>query len=268
MKRLFTLALLLTFLLNPVSGPAHSIQDSAFPGAKSQWYGYERHDFKFNDRNAIVVAPREALPGKPWIWRPAFFNAFPSVDRAMLALGYHVAYYDLTHLYGSPRAVQLGTEFFNEMVSRYGLKNKVIVEGFSRGGMFAVNWAAANPDKVSCLYLDAPVCDVESWPGRKQEKLWNDFLTEWNLNENDMAGFKGNPLDNLKPIAKAEIPIIGVAGDSDTTVPYEENLEILAQRYKKMHGKTEVILKPGCDHHPHSLGAPAPIVRFILDHAK
>ena len=61
MKRLFTLALLLTFLLNPVSGPAHSIQDSAFPGAKSQWYGYERHDFKFNDRNAIVVAPREAL---------------------------------------------------------------------------------------------------------------------------------------------------------------------------------------------------------------
>ena len=134
MKRLFTLALLLTFLLNPVSGPAHSIQDSAFPGAESQWYGYERHDFKFNDRNAIVVAPREALPGKPWIWRPAFFNAFPSVDRAMLALGYHVAYYDLTHLYGSPRAVQLGTEFFNEMVSRYGLKNKVIVEGFSRGG--------------------------------------------------------------------------------------------------------------------------------------
>lgn len=44
--------------------------------------------------------------------------------------------------------------------------------------------------------------------------------------------FKGNPIDNLKPLAKAKIPIIAVAGDSDKTVPYDENLEILAARYK------------------------------------
>ena len=265
---LLTLLLALSLGRAAAATPAKNEQADSFPGTVSQWHGYIRHDFKFNGRDAIVVVPQASLPGKPWIWRPAFFGAFASVDVAMLALGYHVAYYDVTHLYGSPHAVELGTLFFNEMVSRYGLRDKVIVEGFSRGGMFAVNWAAANPSKVSCLYLDAPVCDVESWPSRKDTKLWNDFLTEWHLTEADMPTFKGNPLDNLRPIAKARIPIIGVAGDSDKTVPYDENLKILASRYRKMHGLIQVILKPGCDHHPHSLSAPAPIVRFIIDKAR
>ncbi len=269
-QTLCLLTMLLTLSLGRAAAdtPTTNGQEDPFPGTTSQWHGCVRHDFKFNDRDAIVVVPKASLPGKPWIWRPAFFNAFASVDVAMLALGYHVVYYDVTHLYGSPRAVKLGTEFFNEMVSRYGLRDKVIVEGFSRGGMFAVNWAAANPEKVSCLYLDAPVCDVESWPSRKETKLWNDFLTEWHLTEADMSSFKGNPLDNLRPIAKARIPIIGVAGDSDKTVPYDENLKILARQYQKMHGVIKVILKPGCDHHPHSLEAPAPIVKFILNNAK
>jgi pimeloyl-ACP methyl ester carboxylesterase len=239
-----------------------------FPGTVSEWNGYKRHDFKFNDRDAIVVEPKAALAGRPWIWRPAFFNAFPSVDIALASLGYYVAYYDLTHLYGSPRAVKLGTEFYNAMVNDYGLNSKVIVEGFSRGGLFAVNWAAANPDCVACLYIDAPVCDIESWPGRKNQQLWNDFLKEWNFTGETLDVHKVNPLDHLKQIAKAKIPIIGVAGDSDKTVPYDENLELLAKRYHKLHGgKIQVILKAGCDHHPHSLEAPAPIVKFILDNA-
>lgn len=87
----------------------HTMQ--AFPGVKSKWEGYDRYDFKFKNRNAIVVVPKKAAPGNPWIWRPAFFAAFPSVDIALLNNGFHVAYYDLTHLYGSPRAVKLGTEF-------------------------------------------------------------------------------------------------------------------------------------------------------------
>lgn len=250
------LYLFVCFLFFCLSGKAQ--------GETAQWNGCDRHDFQFKDRDAIVVVPKHAAKGNPWIWRPAFFDAFPSVDKALLEKGFHVVYYDVTHLYGSPRAVALGTDFYREMVTRYGLSEKVTLEGFSRGGLFAFNWAARNPDKVACIYVDAPVCDVFCWPGRKNTALWNDLLSEWNLTDADMEHFKGNPIDNLAPIAAAAIPIISVCGDSDETVPYEKNMDIIRSRYLAAGGPVEVIVKKGCGHHPHSLENPEPVVNFIL----
>ena len=240
----------------------HTMQ--AFPGRKSSWNGYDRYDFQFRGRDAIVVCPQQAAPGKPWIWRPAFFGAFPSVDKALLGKGFHVAYYDLTHLYGSPRAVEAGTAFYGYMKNYYGLSSKVTVEGFSRGGLFAFNWAAKNTDKVACIYVDAPVCNVFSWPGRKDQALWNGLLKEWNLTDAEMDTFAGNPVDHLEPLVKAGIPVIAVCGDSDRVVPYPENMEVVRNKYSRLGGLVEVILKPGCDHHPHSLDDPQPVVDFIL----
>lgn len=231
---------------------------------KSEWNGCDRYDFTFKDRQATVVVPKKAAKGNPWIWRPAFFDAFPSVDKALLEKGFHIVYYDVTHLYGSPRAVSLGTEFYKDITDRYGLSPKVTLEGFSRGGLFAFNWAAQNTDKVACIYVDAPVCNVFSWPGRKNATLWNDLLKEWNLTDAEMEHFKGNPIDNLAPIAAAGIPIISVCGDSDQTVPYKENMDVVRSRYLAAGGPVEVILKKGCDHHPHSLDNPEPVVDFIL----
>ena len=91
--------------------------DIVTPGSKSQWNGYERYDFRFKERDAIVVVPKQAAKGNPWIWRPAFFDAFPSVDKALLEKGFHVVYYDVTHSYGNPRAVALGTDFYNYIYS-------------------------------------------------------------------------------------------------------------------------------------------------------
>jgi lysophospholipase L1-like esterase/pimeloyl-ACP methyl ester carboxylesterase len=247
-----------------ITGKETNHQMQAFPGQKSQWNGCDRYDFTYQGRDAIVVVPHKALKGNPWIWRPAFFDAFPSVDSALVTKGFHVVYYDVTHLYGSPHSVGLGTDFYNYMINYYKLSPKVTLEGFSRGGLFAFNWAAKNPEKVACIYVDAPVCDLKSWPGRKQTQLWNDMLKEWNIQDSDMATFKGNPLDNLKPIAAAGIPIISVCGDSDQTVPYLENMDKARTRYLQLGGSVEVIIKKGCDHHPHSLTDPTPVVNFIL----
>ena len=150
------------------------------------------------------------------------------------------------------------------MTDLYNLSEKVTLEGFSRGGLFVFNWAAQNTEKVACIYVDAPVCDVFSWPGRKNTALWNDLLKEWNLTDAGMEHFKGNPIDNLAPIAAAGIPIISVCGDSDQTVPYKENMDVVRSRYLAAGGPVEVILKKGCDHHPHSLDNPEPVVDFIL----
>lgn len=242
--------------------PAYTRQ--AFPGKVSNWNGFCRYDFICNGRQAIVVAPHKAAEGRPWIWRPAFFNAFPFVDRALLEKGFHVAYYDLTHLYGSPRSVDLGTNFYQIMCKFYNLSTKVTLEGFSRGGLFVFNWAAKNPEKVACIYADAPVCNVFSWPGKDRKEQWKGMLREWHLSEDAMVDFKGNPIDNLEPLAKAHIPVIMVCGDSDKTVPYLDNTKPLADRYRAMGGVVETILKHGCDHHPHSLEKPEPIIDFIV----
>ena len=233
---------------------------------KQTWHGGTRHDFKFKERDAIVVEPAEAAEGNPWVWRPAFFDAFPSVDVALLAKGFHIVYLDLTHEYGNPKSVALGTDFYQWICENYALSEQVTLEGFSRGGLYALNWAIANPEKVACLYLDAPVCDVFSWPGREQPELWQDLLQKWDTTDKEMASFPGNPIDHLQPLAAAGVPILAVCGDSDRVVPYSENMEVLRNRYVALGGPVEVILKPGCDHHPHSLENPEPVVDFILRH--
>ena len=75
-----------------------------------------------------------------------------------------------------------------------------------------------------------------------------------------------NPVDNLKPLALAKIPILGVCGDADTGVPPAENIQLVERRYREMGGEIKVIVKPGVGHHPHSLPDPKPIVDFILVH--
>ena len=59
-----------------------------------------------------------------------------------------------------------------------------------------------------------------------------------------MNNFKGNPIDNLEPLADAGIPVISVCGDSDRTVPYEENMKIVADRYRACRNHSETRLRP------------------------
>ena len=235
---------------------------------KSSWCGCDRYDYQIDGRAAIMVVPETPAPGKPWIWRPAFFDAFPSVDKALLAEGWHVAYYDVTHCYGTPQSVEWAKDFYDDALERFGVNPKATVEGFSRGGYFSFAWAATYPQTVASIYVDAPVCDITSWPGRKDKVLWEDFLNNWGLDDSEVDdSFKGNALQHLKPIAKARIPIISVCGGSDTAVPFEENFKKVKEAYEQMGGTVELILKPDCGHHPHSLEDPRPVVDFLKRYA-
>ena len=247
-----------------LTGESKNYIAQEFPGTKTEWEGFDRYDFKFKDRQVIAVVPKKALEGNPWIWRPAFFGAFPTVDKALLEKGFYVLYYDLTHLYGSPNSIRLGNDFYQYMTNYYGLSPKVTLEGFSRGGLFAFNWAAQNPDKVACIYVDAPVCNLLSWPGRKESDLWNGVLKEWNLTDKEMDSFQGDPVHTANIIAKAGIPVISVCGDSDKVVPFDENMKVVRDILAKEGCPVELILKKGVDHHPHSLENPKPIVDFII----
>ena len=76
-------------------------------------------------------------------------------------------------------------------------------------------------------------------------------------------GFAQNPLDQVDRLVAADIPIIGVVGLKDGVVPYEENLGAFVPKYRAAGGRIKVLKKPECDHHPHSLEDPTPVVEFI-----
>ena len=239
--------------------------------ARSQWQGYQRLDFLVADRACLLVIPKTAAAGKPWIWRTEFFGAFPAADEALLGKGYHVAYMNVENMYGAPVAMPLMDQYYDHLTTTYQLSHRVVVEGFSRGGLFAFNWAARNPAKVACLYVDAPVCDFKSWPGGKGKGKgspanWEGCLKVYGLTEEQALAYQLNPVDNLKPLAAAKIPVIAVCGDADDVVPIAENIQLVEKRYRELGGEIQVIVKPGVGHHPHSLADPQPIVDFILAH--
>jgi len=248
-----------------------------FPGTKSQWQGFDRYDFDFNGKPAIVVVPPHPLPGNPWAWRGEFFGAFANADVELVAKGFHIAYLGVPDLFGSPRAVNYWNDFYAELTGKYGLAKKVALIGLSRGGLYCYNWASVNPDKVACIYADAAVCDFKSWPGGQPKGLgkgpgsaseWAKLLKTYDFKSDaEAVAFKGNPVDNLQPLAAANIPLLHVYGDADKTLPWEENTGVVAARYKQLGGNITLIPKPGGDHHPHGLTNPEPIVDFILKYA-
>ena len=239
----------------------------------SQWNGYDRLDFKVAGREALLVKPKTPAAGNPWIWRTEFFGHEPQGDIALLAAGWHVAFFKVSDMYGAPQSIELMTQFHAHVTREYGLKPKAVLEGFSRGGLYAVNFAAAHPDKTAALYLDAPVLDIRSWPGGKGKgkgsaTCWKQALEIYALTEDTAKDFKGNPLDHAEAIAKAGIPIVAVVGDADDVVPYAENTKPFAEKFRAAGGTIEVIVKLGVNHHPHSLKDPKPFVDFLLKHAK
>lgn len=235
--------------------------DAVFPGNKSKWNGFDM----YKDKGRIVVVPDKVAEGKPWIWRARFWGHEPQFDIAMLKKGYHVVYCDVGNLYGAPAAVKRWDDFYKYLRETHSFAKKVVLEGMSRGGLIIYNWGIANPEKVAAIYGDAPVMDFKSWPGHANKGIHNAYGFK---NADEAKAYKGNPIDNLMPLAKAGVPIIHVVGDADKVVPISENTSITQKRYKELGGVFEVIHKEKVGHHPHSLKDPQPLVDFVLKHNK
>lgn len=244
---------------------------SVFPGVKSSFHDHDRYDFEIDGRKCLVVVPETTARGKPWIWRARFFGHQPQADLALLERGFHLVYIDVANLFGSPKAVGHWNAFYAYLTEKHGFAEKPALEGMSRGGLIVFNWAIANPRKVACIYADAPVGDFKSWPagkgnGKGSPTTWLACLDAYGLTEAEALEYDGNPIDQLKPLADAGVPLLHVCGEADQVVPIDENTRIIERRYRELGGSITVIAKPGVGHHPHSLRDPTPIVEFVLRH--
>lgn len=254
------------------TGETGSRAPAAFPGKQSTWNGFDRHDFDVGGKTVSVIVPKEPLPGRVWAWKGEFLDAFPAVEIALLNKGVHIVYLNVPDLLGSPEAVTHWNACYHELTGKHGFAPKPALIALSRAGLYCYNWAAANPGKVACIYADAAVCDFKSWPGGKGKgkgspRDWQLVLDRYGFkSEAEALAYRGNPIDNLEPLAKARVPILHVYGDADDVVPWDENTGIVAERYRKLGGDLTLIAKPGIGHHPHGLNDPAPVVEFIFRH--
>ncbi|WP_417848039.1 hypothetical protein [Thalassoglobus sp.] len=244
-----------------------------FPGQAGDWHGFAKYQVDVEGKTATVVVPKKVAPGRPWVWHGEFFGHKPAPDIELLNRGFHLVYLSIPNMLGSPSAVKHWDKCYEVMTGKYQLAPKVALVGLSRGGLYCYNWAIANPTKVACIYGDAPVCDFKSWPGgngtgKGSEQNWKLVLELWNFKDEEEAlAYKGNPVDQLSPLALAGVPLLHVFGDADDVVPWEENSGLIADRYRKLGGSIQMIRKKGVNHHPHGLEDSTPIVEFIEKHA-
>ena len=213
----------------------------------SMWKGFKRLDFRFEDLDARLIIPDKALPGNPWVWNAYFPDWHTEMDSILVSQGFHVAFVHLPDKFGRPDAVKTWTRFYEFLIGNHHLNRKVALEGVSRGGLYVYNWAKHNPDKVSCIYTEAPVCDFKSWPGglgkgKGSPVEWNKLKKEFGFGSDEEAvKYQNNPVDNLEPLAAAKVPVLHMIGLNDEIVPPAENTFVLVDKYIKLGGIALVV---------------------------
>lgn len=241
-----------------------------FPIKKSSFYGYECVDFSFKGRSCKIVKPKLTAKGRPWVWRARFWGHEPQTDIALLQNGFHIVYCDVAELLGNQEAIAAWDSYYS-LLHKAGLAKKAVLEGMSRGGIYVFSWAAANPEKIACVYVDNPLLNISAWSlemfktSDGKNPMLKAFMADYGLkNENDIRSFNKNPVDQVRQIVKGNYPILIVCSDADEDVPPLENTLLFEKGIKEHKGNITVIHKPGFKHHPHSLPNPEPIVDFIL----
>jgi len=208
-------------------------QDKPLTGS---WKGFEKSEFSIDGHKAYYVKPAHALPGNPWVWRASFPDWHTDMDSILLTKGFYIAYISVDDQYGSPQSLQVWDKFYNYLTTKLSFAPRVALEAVSRGTLYAYGWAKRNPDKVTCVYAETPVCDIKSWPGGKEKglgdtALWNQLKRIYHFTEAQAIAYNDNPIDNLDGLASFRVPMLHVIGLNDKLAPPAENTYPFAQRY-------------------------------------
>lgn len=229
-----------------------------------EWNGFEQKDLIFEGREAILILPHQPRGDGKWLLKTEYFGAFPAFELGMLERGYYLAHLKSTSRWCPEEDTHARARFCAYLHQEFGLAPQCLPVGMSCGGMQAVYLAAEHPECVAALYLDAPVLNLLSCPcalGEAVHSLYEEFHRHTGRTVSDLLNDRNHPIDRVEELLAAKIPVFLCCGDSDKTVPYKENGLQLSRKYQGSGLLTEV-LKPNCDHHPHSLTDLSPLYAF------
>lgn len=228
--------------------------------------------FQVAGRQAFVIAPAGRPQGRttPWVWyAPTLPNLPGAEERWMferfLKAGIAIAGIDVGESYGSPEGQALFSQFHEEMTRRRHFASKPVLLGRSRGGLMTLGWATSNPRKVAAFAGIYPVCNVSSYPGLGRA------CSAYHMTEPELAARlkEYNPVDRLKPLARAKVPLFAIHGDIDKVVPLDANSGLMKTRYDALGGSMQLIVPPGQDHNMWTgFFQSEELVRFVIKHAQ
>lgn len=234
----------------------------------SNFFGYECAEFKQNERDCKIVKPKKTRQDRPWIWRARFWAHEPQTDIALLERGYHLVYCDQAERMANAQNIKEWNDFY-KLLNEAGLNKKVVLEGMSRGAVYVLNWAAANPDKVAAVYVDNPLLDMKAmyYGPNGEEKPENEITIgmkeNWGIDRSQIKNFHESPIDKVDQIVKGNYPILILCAELDKAAINSQNAFPFEKKIKEKGGSITVIEKKGFGHHPHSFPNPAIIVDFI-----
>jgi pimeloyl-ACP methyl ester carboxylesterase len=205
--------------------------------------------FEVAGRRAFVIMPKGAKAPIPWVWYAPTFTGLPGVEEnwmfeRFLAAGIAIAGIDVGETMGNPQGRKQYSALYEELVSKRHFTPQPVLLARSRGGLMLVNWAAENPKKVAGITGLYPVGDLLSYPGLKATAAAYGMSEEEMLRELP----KHNPVERLKPLAEAKVPILYIHGDRDTLVPIDKNSAAMERNYKALGGEMTLLVQKGHGH--------------------
>lgn len=237
-----------------------------------EWNGFQCEEFLFEEHPALAVFPDKRAEKAKLLIQTEYRDAFPETAKAMLSRGHFFCFIQNDNRWGTAADVERKARFIGHMLEKYGITGGCVPVGMSCGGIFAVKLAARFPERISCVYLDAPVVNYMSCPcgfghGNALSENNSEILQALSLaGMPELLAFRDMPLDNIPDLIRNRVPMLLVAGDADHTVPFDENGAFLERAYRDSGTDYAVYLKKGCDHHPHGLEDLAPVISFIENH--
>ena len=204
--------------------------------------------FELNDCEAFLIRSASA-PDRdaPWVWYAPTLPPYPDKNEAWMferfvEAGISICGIDVGESWGSPEGRKLYSSFYQHLAGKgYGSKPALLPR--SRGGLMLYNWAAENAGCVSCVAGIYPVCQLlERWQERAVEPYG---LTQQEIVA-DLSSH--SPVERLKPLADAGVPIYHIHGDDDEVVPLEDHSAVLAERYESLGGRVTINIAEGQGH--------------------
>lgn len=237
------------------------------------WNEFEMKTFFFEERKAFIVYPKTKPNGR-LLLKTEYMDAFPNFDISMLEKGYHLIHITHCSRWAPDEETNIMAEFVRFCAKELNASERCIIEGLSCGGLQATKFAELYPELTSVLYLDAPVLNILSMVGLGEckgdfvDEFWREIVATYGVSRSTIVNFRKSPIDNMEPLIENAIPIIMLYGNADNIVIYEENGKVLEDYYKSHGGIIKVISKSMCQHHPHGLENPEPIIEFIERYGK
>lgn len=193
---------------------------------------YDKYSFSLEgvEGSVTVFTPKQAAQGNPWIFRCDQLDGNSAVDLALLARGFHIVVAPVP--YNADGPLLKHWDIVYKYLTEKGFSPKPVMAGKGAATGEVYTWAIENPDKVAGIYGENPILRAS------------------------LA--KTQPMDNLKSLATAHIPILHVCGSLDPNL--KNQTDEMKKRYA---GKMTVVLDGGRGHYPIEPNDPLKIAGLI-----